>query len=166
MSLRRIRKEFKNFTDKKAKSECYNENITINLVNDDDLFHWRATLIGPKDTVYEYGIFNLDIFIPSEYPLVPPKIQFITKIWHPNINKVGQICLDILKSQNWSPAQNILSLLTSILSLLDDPNADDPYNLEAGRQYIENKSEFKKKAREWKEKYATGDVDKKSVANV
>ena len=83
----------------------------------DDLFHWEGTIIGPTETVYEGGIFNLDIQFPKNYPFKPPKVRFLTKIYHPNINSGGFICLDIFK-ENWSPALTISKVLLSICSPL------------------------------------------------
>ena len=87
--------------------------IKVNLV-DNNFRHWIANIKGADDSCYEKGDFELDIVIPNEYPYKPPKIQFITKIWHPNVSsKTGMICLDILKDE-WSPA---LSIRTSLLSI-------------------------------------------------
>ena len=72
----------------------------------DDLFHWQSTIMGPKDSPYENGIFFLNINFPTDYPFKPPKVQFTTKIYHCNVNNNGSICLDILQSQ-WSPALTI-----------------------------------------------------------
>eukprot|EP00494_Astrolonche_serrata_P012608 UN12712 len=63
-----------------------------------DYSHWIGTIKGPDDTAYAGGIFNVDINIPSQYPFAPPKMKFITKVWHPNVStQTGAICLDILK---------------------------------------------------------------------
>ena len=68
--------------------------------NENDVRFLFGTIKGPEDTVYEGGVFNIDIQIPSSYPFEPPKMKFITKIWHPNISsQTGAICLDILKDQ-------------------------------------------------------------------
>ncbi|XP_041877668.1 ubiquitin-conjugating enzyme E2 D1 isoform X2 [Corvus kubaryi] len=72
----------------------------------DDLFHWQATIMGPPDSAYQGGVFFLTVHFPTDYPFKPPKIAFTTKIYHPNINSNGSICLDILRSQ-WSPALTV-----------------------------------------------------------
>ena len=74
--------------------------------NDDNMYIWIAYIHGPKDTPYENGIFKLNIEFPPNYPFSPPIINFITKIYHCNINNSGGICLDILKEQ-WSPVLTI-----------------------------------------------------------
>jgi ubiquitin-conjugating enzyme E2 D len=70
------------------------------------VFQWQATIMGPPDSPYQGGVFFLTIHFPSDYPFKPPKIAFTTRIYHPNINSNGSICLDILRSQ-WSPALTI-----------------------------------------------------------
>ena len=72
----------------------------------DDLFVWQATIMGPSDSPYAGGVFFLTIHFPTDYPFKPPKIAFTTRIYHPNINANGAICLDILRDQ-WSPALTI-----------------------------------------------------------
>ena len=121
--------------------------------NNNDLFNWEATIIGPTETPYEGGIFKLKILFPADYPFKPPKITFETRIYHPNINANGGICLDILKDQ-WSPALNITKVLLSICSLLDEPNPDDPLMPEIAQLFKSNKAEFTRIAREHTVKYA------------
>ncbi|RXG54146.1 Ubiquitin-conjugating enzyme E2 2 [Armadillidium vulgare] len=72
----------------------------------DDLFHWQATIMGPPESPFQGGVFFLTIHFPTDYPFKPPKVAFTTRIYHPNINSNGSICLDILRSQ-WSPALTI-----------------------------------------------------------
>ena len=67
----------------------------------------------------------LELFLPADYPMAPPKVRFLTRIYHPNVDKLGRICLDILKDK-WSPALQIRTVLLSIQALLSAPNPDDP----------------------------------------
>ena len=119
----------------------------------DDLFHWQATLMGPNDSPYQGGVYFLNIHFPADYPFKPPKINFTTRIYHPNINANGQICLDILKDQ-WSPALTISKVLLSVCSLLTDPNPDDPLVPEIANIYKRDRKMYAKTAREWTQKYA------------
>jgi ubiquitin-conjugating enzyme E2 D/E len=121
--------------------------------SNNDLFNWDATIIGPTETPYEGGIFYLKMLFPADYPFKPPKITFNTKIYHPNINSNGDICLDVLKDQ-WSPALNVSKILLSICSLLSDPNPNDPLSPEIAVLYKQNKEKFLANAREHTLKYA------------
>ena len=121
---------------------------------DDNLFEWEATLLGPIDTPYENGVFILDIFIPEEYPLKPPNYIFKTKIYHPNINASGSICLDILKN-NWNPSLTISKILLSICSLLNEPNANDPLVPDIANLYNTNRQLYIETAKTWTLLYAS-----------
>ena len=119
----------------------------------DDLFKWSATIMGPEGTPYNGGVFFLEIDFPSNYPFKPPKVYFKTRIYHPNINSSGGICLDILKD-NWSPALTISKVLLSICSLLDDPNPDDPLVADIAEQYKNERALYDITARQWTLQYA------------
>ena len=120
---------------------------------DDDLYNWQATIIGPDGSPYENGVFYLKIEFPHDYPFKPPKISFITKIYHCNINNSGNICLDILKEQ-WSPALTVSKILLSICSLMDDQNPNDPLMVDIADIYHNNKEQFLENARLHTLKYA------------
>lgn len=119
----------------------------------DNLYEWEAILMGPPDTPFEGGAFKLAINFPKNYPFKPPKIEFITKMYHPNIDSRGSICLDILKSQ-WSPALNITKVLLSLSSLLMDPNPDDPLDSNVAYVYKNDRQRYNQTVREWVKKYA------------
>ena len=122
--------------------------------HNDNLLFWRGSIKGPSNSPYSGGVFNLTIEFTEEYPFVPPKIKFETRVYHPNINiKNGEICLDILKEQ-WLPTLTIQNVLLSIYSLLIDPNPDDPFNTEAANLYKINKSEYDKYVKDYTFKYA------------
>uniref|UniRef100_UPI00358DF6D2 ubiquitin-conjugating enzyme E2 E2-like isoform X1 n=1 Tax=Myxine glutinosa TaxID=7769 RepID=UPI00358DF6D2 len=120
----------------------------------DNMYEWRSTILGPPGSVYEGGVFFLDITFTPEYPFKPPKVTFRTRIYHCNINSQGVICLDILKD-NWSPALTISKVLLSICSLLTDANPADPLVGSIATQYLTNRPEHDRIARQWTKRYAT-----------
>ena len=146
MSEKRIQKELKDLT-KNPPANCSAGPI------EDNLLKWHATIIGPEDSPYHGGIFKLSIVFPTDYPFKAPKVKFITKIYHCNINEQGGICLDILKDR-WSPALTINKLLLSICSMLGDPNPNDPLVPEIATQYKNDFESFEKKAKQWTILYA------------
>ncbi len=100
----------------------------------DSLFKWEAVIFGPDDSIWEGGIFTLRLDFSEDYPSKPPSIKFLTKMFHPNIYNDGNICLDILKDK-WSPVYDVMSILMSIQSLLNDPNPNSPANGEAAQLF-------------------------------
>ncbi len=129
-------------------------NCSAGPTDDNNIYEWQATILGPRDTPYQDGIFYLSIIFPSEYPFKPPIVKFITKIYHCNINSKGSICLDILKNE-WSPALTISKLLLSICSLMTDPNPDDPLVTEIAELYTNNRTLHDRKAREYTIRHAS-----------
>lgn len=121
------------------------DNISAGPVNG-DFYNWEANIIGPSNSVYQGAIFKLKIKIPENYPFKPPKIKFITPIYHPNINKFGDICLDTITT-NWAPIMSIGKVLLSICSLLTDPNPDDPLEPQIAELYKNDRAEYNRKAR-------------------
>ncbi|TEA19446.1 hypothetical protein DBR06_SOUSAS29610021, partial [Sousa chinensis] len=91
----------------------------------DNMFHWQATIMEANENPYQGGVFLLTIHFPTDYPFKLPKVAFATRIYHSDINTNGSICLNILRSQ-WSPPLIVSNVLSSICSLLYDPNPDDP----------------------------------------
>merc|ERR1712124_136470 len=121
--------------------------------HEDNLRYFDVIITGPSTSPYEGGIFKLELFLPEEYPMCPPKVRFLTKIYHPNIDKLGRICLDILKTK-WSPALQIRTVLLSIQALLSAPNPDDPLANDVADAWKADEQTAIKTAREWTEKFA------------
>ncbi|KAJ7079571.1 ubiquitin-conjugating enzyme [Mycena belliarum] len=121
------------------------EGFSAGLVDDDNLYEWEILVIGPPDTLYEGGFFKARLTFPTEFPLLPPKMRFITPMWHPNIYPDGVVCVSILHApgddqygyedagERWMPVHTVESILISVISLLssDTPNLDSPANLDA-----------------------------------
>lgn len=148
MALRRIEKELQDLRkDPPANCSAGPEG--------NDLFKWEGVIMGPADSPYTGGVFKLHIQFPTEYPFKPPHVQFTTKIYHPNINPIGLICLDILK-QAWSPALTISKVLLSITSLLTDPNPNDPLAPDIAYIYRTNRAEYEIQAKNHTLRYASG----------
>jgi len=152
IAIERIKREFKEVVKSEEVARCA---IRIELVND----KWtelRGEIGGPPDTPYEGGIFKLEIVVPETYPFNPPKVKFLTRIWHPNISSVtGAICLDILKDQ-WAAAMTLRTVLLSLQALLASAEPDDPQDAVVAKQYKESPVTFRATACHWTGIYAGG----------
>jgi len=122
--------------------------------HDDNLRYFDVTIQGPDQSPFQGGVFKLELFLPEDYPMAPPKVRFLTKIYHPNIDRLGRICLDILKDK-WSPALQIRTVLLSIQALLSSPNPDDPLATDVAKHYKENEEEAKAQSQQWTQMYAS-----------
>lgn len=145
MALKRIEKEL---------NELKTRPLTFckASVDKNNLFNWEVTLIGPTNSVYQNGRFKLLLKFPTNYPFQPPKILFITRIFHPNINSNGEAYLDI--ENNWSPAMSASKILCYIHSLLAVPILDKYMNKDIAEVYLIDRQQYNSKAREWVQKYA------------
>ncbi|EPS67366.1 hypothetical protein M569_07410, partial [Genlisea aurea] len=120
----------------------------------DNLYHWVATIFGPDGTPYEGGIFFLDIAFPSDYPFKPPKVVFKTRIYHCNVDSIGNIGLDILKD-GWSPALTVSNLLNALRSMFIFPDASDkPLVPGIAHMYLADKEKHDELASEWTDRFA------------
>ncbi|KAG5522393.1 hypothetical protein RHGRI_034541 [Rhododendron griersonianum] len=142
--------------------------------HDNNIMLWNAVIFGPDDTpwdgvfpvvsfcsvilacLHSPGTFKLTLQFSEDYPNKPPTVRFVSRMFHPNIYADGSICLDILQNQ-WSPIYDVAAILTSIQSLLCDPNPNSPANSEAARMYSENKREYNRRVRESVEQSWTAD---------
>lgn len=113
----------------------------------DNVMIWDAVIIGPEGTPFEDGTFRLQMEFDEGYPTSPPVVRFISKMFHPNIYTSGDLCLDILQNK-WSPTYDVTSILTSVQSLLHDPNPNSPANAEAAKLFREDRKEYNRKVKE------------------
>ena len=147
-ALKRIQKELTEFNKEEP------EGFTAGPVDDSDMFKWEASLVGPENSPYEGGTFQLSMEFPKDFPFKPPKVDFTTKVYHPNVKSTGTICLDILKDA-WSPDISVSKILLAIQNLLINPNIDHPLEPEIAKQYTDDRAKYDETAKEWTEKYAS-----------
>ncbi|KAG8054804.1 hypothetical protein GUJ93_ZPchr0001g32935 [Zizania palustris] len=135
------------------------DGFSAGLVDDCNVFKWQVTIIGPPDTLYDGGYFNAIMSFPQNYPNSPPTVRFTSEMWHPNVYPDGRVCISILHSpgedpngyelasERWTPVHTVESIVLSIISMLSSPNDESPANIEAAKEWRENRDDFKKKVR-------------------
>ncbi|KAF5325845.1 hypothetical protein D9611_000957 [Ephemerocybe angulata] len=137
------------------------EGFSAGLVDENNIYEWDIMIIGPPDTLYEGGFFKARLTFPPEFPLLPPKMKFVTPMWHPNIYADGTVCISILHApgedeygyeqagERWLPVHTVESILLSVISLLssDTPNLDSPANVDAAKEVRTDIAGYRKKVR-------------------
>ena len=147
--LQRIEKELKYFNG----DDC-EEGYYAGPVDESDMYHWTASFEGPENSPYEGGTFVVKIQFPRDFPFKPPKVEFKTKVYHPNVKKdTGFMSLNILHDA-WNPGIKLIDILKYIQNLLVVPNTSLPLEEDINKQYLEDKEVFDATAKEWTEKYA------------
>ncbi|KAI5063055.1 hypothetical protein GOP47_0021602 [Adiantum capillus-veneris] len=114
---------------------------------EENLFVWSATIFGPDDTPWEGGIFSLRLTFGEHYPEKPPRVRFTSEVFHPNVYSDGTLCMDIIQDA-WSPCHNVSTILTSIQSLLTDPNPASPANPEAAHLFQSDMQLYNRRVRQ------------------
>lgn len=147
---KRLRKEMHNLQSAPPDSDIFLR------PDEDDIRNWAAHIRGPPDTPFAGGVYELKIIVGQQYPMLPPNMCFVTKVFHPNVHiDTGEICLDILKKE-WSPAWSLQGACRAILALLSHPEADSPLNCDAGNMVRGGDMRaFRSMARFYKEEYAS-----------
>ena len=148
-AMKMITEEYLELKDKPIESI----GTTIGLVDDNDIFLWKFTLTGPKDSSYEGGLFHGRIQFPDNYPIEKPEVYFKTPIYHLNINprkfdrqgadKLGHVSLNTINQ--WVPERKIREVIIDIFSLLYAPNPDSPYGLDRADEYRFNRAKYEEK---------------------
>ncbi|CEH18095.1 ubiquitin-conjugating enzyme [Ceraceosorus bombacis] len=138
------------------------DGFSAGLKDDDNLYEWEIMIIGPNDTLYEGGFLRAELIFPPEYPLMPPKMKFITPMWHPNVYKDGTLCISILHppgadeygyedaGERWLPVHTVETILISVISLLssETPDTESPANIDASVQVRDDIKGYRKKVRQ------------------
>merc|ERR1711988_184218 len=130
----------------------------------DDLYTWIVGMFGPPDTIYQGGYFKARMKFPETYPMDPPSMVMMQPMWHPNIYEDGKLCISILHppgddphsgelaSERWNPTQSVATVLSSVISMLNEPNVSSPANVDAGVMYRNDRPEYDRVVKEQVEK--------------
>ncbi|TPX59059.1 hypothetical protein PhCBS80983_g02708 [Powellomyces hirtus] len=129
-------------------------NASVKPVNDEDVLSWAGTLTAPDDSAYKGGVFKITIQFPADYPFKPPTVKIPTKIYHPNIDDDGSICIGLLKTEVWKPSTKLTDILVALVDLLQNPVPEDALQATIARLYNTDQAAFQKTAKEWVKKYA------------
>ncbi|XP_025246326.1 NEDD8-conjugating enzyme UBE2F-like isoform X3 [Theropithecus gelada] len=117
-------------------------------------------LLVKETGYYQGGKFQLETEVPDAYNMVPPKVKYLTKIWHPNITETGEICLSLLREHSmdgsgWAPTRTLKDVIWGLNSLFTDLlNFDDPLNIEAAEHHLRDKGDFRNKVDDYIKRYA------------
>ena len=147
MTTRRLIKEHKNIIKDPI------PNVFFELTDKNDIHKWNFTLIGEEETLYSGGVFYFEVKVPEFYPFRPPKVRLKTKIFHPNFDEQGKICLGILSDQ-WAPRITIKKMVLMIMDLMKNPNMTKNVSLDFERLVLDKKGSYEDIARTWTRKYA------------
>ncbi|PSN55363.1 Ubiquitin-conjugating enzyme E2 S [Blattella germanica] len=137
--IRRVVKEMNDLVNEPP------EGIKVNI-NDEDITDIQAYIEGPAGTPYAGGIFRVKLALGKDFPQTPPKAFFLTKIFHPNVAKNGEICVNTLK-KDWKPDLGIKHILLTVKCLLIVPNAESALNEEAGKLLLEQYECYSQRAK-------------------
>ena len=137
--------------------------ITVGLFNEDNIFEWKCTILGPKDTFYSGGLFYLKIIFPNNYPHSKPEMVFLTPIYHLNVKyfvsqhqPLGHICVNTLN--DWNDGDSVKKILPELFALLHKNNPLSPYddtNNTRRKEFENNPTLFAKKAKYFTKKFAS-----------
>jgi ubiquitin-conjugating enzyme E2 A len=133
-------------SDLRALTDDPPDGISAALIDDSDLYLWRATITGPEDTSWEGGIYGLQLVFDGSYPDTPPTARFVCDMFHPNIYTDGSLCMDVLKSM-WKPVFTVGMILSSVQSLLSDPNPLSPANPAAAALLTSDPKAYRRQVR-------------------
>ncbi|KAI0914954.1 ubiquitin-conjugating enzyme [Ustulina deusta] len=155
-SQKRITKELQECTESPP------QGMTVSLPSEADLSKWEVVLAGPQGTPYAGGVYNITVTLPPDYPFKAPQVNFATRIYHPNVtnDSLGNICLGVLKAENWKPASRVRAVLEAVRQLLVEPNPEDPLETRIADEYKNNRPEFDKNVKSYVARYAKGPSSK------
>lgn len=152
--LERLKQEYNYISE----NNIPNIGCTVGLQEKGNYYKWKGTIVGAKDSNYQKGLFFIEIIFPEDYPNNSPDINFITPIYHPNINSktthgpLGKVSPGFI---NWGKSfNNVCGMLTKLFAIFYWPNPDSSYCSQIAKEYKQNKQLYDLKARYFTYKYA------------
>lgn len=131
----------------KVREDPPHEGCTVEFEREGNFLRWKATIAGPKNSVWEGGIFPLLLIFPENYPVRPPTVTFRSEMYHPNVfAKLGKVCMNML-DYAWDPSYTVYTILSHVQLLLKYPNANSPANGIAASSYQKTREEYEETAR-------------------
>ncbi|KAJ5234088.1 NEDD8-conjugating protein ubc12 [Penicillium citrinum] len=119
--------------------------MKMSFPNPDDILNFTLS-IEPDEGMYKGGVFHFNFTVNQNFPHDPPKVKCTQKIYHPNIDLEGNVCLNILR-EDWKPVLNLNAVIVGMQFLFLEPNASDPLNKEAAEDLRTNRDGFKRNVR-------------------
>ena len=158
-AMKRIKEEFFELN----KNPDANIGFAVGLIDSDNIFKWSANLLGPRDSSYKGGLFDIYVEFPDDYPTHPPEVVFRTPIYHLNINPyksnnpkdepLGHVSISTLNW--WKPEYTMKEVFTNIFGLLYSPNPESPYGLDRANEFKTNRELYEDKIKFFTRKYAS-----------
>jgi len=146
-ATRRLQKELQDI--RKAGLKSFREIV----VDEQNILQWGG-LICPDAPPFSKGAFKIDIQFPAEYPFKPPKIAFKTRIYHPNVDEKGQVCLPIVAAENWKPATKTDQVIQALVALINEPEPEHPLRGDLAEEYLKDRKKFMKNAEDFTKKHS------------
>lgn len=144
-ATRRLQKELQDI--RKAGLKCFRDI----RVDEENILQWQGLLV-PDNAPYNKGAFKIEIQFPAEYPFKPPKLAFKTKIYHPNVDEKGQVCLPIVSAENWKPATKTDQVIQALVALINEPEPEHPLRADLAEEYTKKRRDFMKNAEDFTKK--------------
>ena len=159
-AMKKIKEELKDLNE----NPIANIGVTIGLPDENNIFEWQCSLLGPRDTSYNGGLFFLKVKFPDDYPTKPPEVCFKTPIYHININPhkpktqekgaegLGHVCISTLNW--WKDTYTMREVLVNIFGLFYMANPDSPYGMERADEFRFDRAVYEEKVKYFTKKYA------------
>lgn len=147
-AVKRLQKELADI--RKSSNLKYLKNLTVDESN---ILNWSG-LILPNRPPYSKGAFRFELIFPPEYPFKPPKVVIKTRIYHPNIDENGAICLGLVTVENWKPATRSVQVIEAIYDLINNPEPDHSLRADLGEEFHRDNKKFMKHAEDFTKKHA------------